>query len=197
MGYAGGMSTFDPGLEPPGDWQSPYAPTPPPPNQAGGRAAVYLWLSAALQLVMSGCCGLAGLGFMFMSSAQIMENLPDDLPNHDEVLAATHYAGPVLMIASVVFVFIPALTLIILAFWVRSAGRASTIMSLIILGIQSAVLSLLILNYLFILLTIPSAAILVFIVVLTSILVLFIKTCWELIGALRRPTPAYPSEDGW
>ena len=134
---------------------------------------------------------------MLLSNAQIMENMPADMPNRDEAIQIMPYIGPTLMIGSVVLLFIPALILTILGFWVRSGGRTATILSLIILGIQSAGLALVVLNYLFILIAFPSAAILIFIVILTGMLVLFIKTIFELIGVLRQRVPAHRSENGW
>lgn len=148
-------------------------------------------------MAVSGCCGLLGAGFMLLSADQISESLPADIPNRAEAMQMMPYVGPTLMIGSVVLLFIPALILAILGFWVRSGGRVATIMSLVILGIQTAGLALMTLNYIFILRTYPSAIILMFIVFMTGILVLFIKTCFELIGVLRQRGPAYPSEASW
>lgn len=196
-GYAGGMSTLDPGLEPPGDWQTPYPAQYPTPNQAGGKAAVYVWLSAGLQLAMSCCCGLTGAVLMVMSTAQITENLPHDLPNRDQALQMLPVMGPALAVGSVVLLFIPAVILGILAFQVRCGGRAATTIALVILSIQCAGLALVILNYVYALLTFQSIAILGMILVMGGVLALFVKTCFELLGVLRHQAPANLSEDGW
>lgn len=191
------MSTLDPGLEPPGDWQNAYAPQDPGPNPAGGKAAVYLWFSAGLQFVISCCCGLTGLGLMLMSNAEIMENMPRDIPNREEALKMLPYMGPAMAIGSVVLLFLPALVLSILAFWVRSGGRAATIIALLILSIQCLGLGLMILNYIIALLTFQSVAILFMLAVMGAIMALFVKTGVELINVLRQPTPTDLSQDGW
>lgn len=191
------MSTLDPGLEPPGDWQNAYAPQDPGPNPTGQKAAVYLWLSAGLQLLLSCCCGLTGLGLMVMSTSEIMENMPHDMPNREEAMQMLPVMGPAIAIGSVVLLFIPALVLGILAFWVRSGGRVASIFALIILGIQCVGLALLTLNYILALLTFQSIAILFMIVVMGAILALFIKTGIELINVLRQPTSTVLSQDGW
>lgn len=191
------MSTLDPGLEPPGDWQDAYTPQDPGPNPAGGKAATYLWLSAGLQFVVSCCCGLTGLGLMIMSTAEIMENMPRDLPNREEALRMLPYMGPALAIGSVVLLFIPALILGILAFWVRSGGRVATIIALVILSIQCLGLALMILNYIIALMAFQSLAIVLMLAVMGAIMALFVKTGIELVKVLRHPTSIDLSQDGW
>ncbi len=191
------MSTLDPGLEPPGDWQNAYAPQDPGPNPAGGKAATYLWLSAGLQLLLSCCCGLTGLGLMLMSAAEVMENMPRDIPNREEALRMLPYMGPIMAIGSVVLLFLPALVLGILAFPVRSGGRAASIAALVILTIQCLGLAMMILNYLIALMTFQSFAILFILLVMGAIMALFVKTGIELINVLRHPTPTDLSQDGW
>lgn len=191
------MSTLDPGLEPPGDWQTAYAPQDPGLNPAGGKAAMYLWLSAGLQFLLSCCCGLTGLGLMVMSNAEIIKNLPQDFPNREEAIRMLPYMGPVMAIGSVVLLFLPALILGILAFRVRSGGRVASIVALVILSIQCVGLALMILNYVIALMAFQSVAILFMLVVMGAILALFVKTGIELVNVLRHPTSTDLSQDGW
>ena len=199
------MSTFDPNLEPtlpptqpgppqpPGDWQTDYAQQGHP---AGEKAAVYVWLCSATLLLMSGCCGLSGIALLSMSTSQILENMPAHLPVDEQVMQMLPYLGPIMAIGSLVLLFVPSLVLAILAFWIRTGGRAVTVIALVIIGIQCGVFALALLNYLFALLQIPSAGMVMLVVIIGVITGLFVKTAFELINALKatRQTAAH---QGW
>ncbi len=191
------MSTLDPGLEPPGDWQtSPFEEESAAVSQAR-RAAGFLWASAGLQLALSCCCGLMGLGLMFVDPQQVAETLPQDMPNREETLRLLPTLGPALAGASLLVLFIPALVLIILAFWVRRASRPATTTAWIILILQSALTGLVLLNYLSAMFTFPSVGVAVSAVLIGAVLWLFIKTCFEL-SALRKLLSASTGEpSGW
>lgn len=167
-----------------------------PRNPAGEKAAVYQWVCAATLLLMSGCCGLSGAVLMTMSTSQIIESMPTNVPMDDNVRQALPMIGPALLVGSLVMLFIPCVVLTILAFWVRKGGKASTVVSLVIVGILCGIFAFALLNYLFALAQIPSAGIAIFVVILGVITGLFGKTAYELIRVMKTPGQAYQST-GW
>ncbi len=183
------MSTFDsnlippePGPEPPGDWQTPY------PSQAGPtgeKAAAYVWVCAGVLLLMSGCCGVSGIMLSLMDTSQIIDQMPADIPLDENMRRALPMVGPAMAIGSLVLLFIPCVVLTILAFKIRSGGRTSTIIALVLMGILSGVFALTLLNYLIALVQFPQAGILLVVVIVGFVTGLFVKTIFELINVLR------------
>lgn len=194
------MSTFDPGLEPPGDWQTPYAPPTYGDDSPGARAAVYLWLCAGIQLALSACCGLTGLILILVGTDELLQQMPADMPNREQVVQMLPVMGPVFAIASVVFLLFPALAMGLLAFKVRSGSRGAILTSMIILGIQTVCLGLMTLvNLLGVAMT-RSLSDLLVILLMGGVLALFIKTLIELWAAMNRgqnQRERHPSETGW
>lgn len=139
------MSTFDPNLEPPGDWQMPYDPPPPGPTGAGAAAAVYVWVCAGAGLVMSGCCVLSSATMMLLPAGEWKRHLPPDMPNREEFLRILPTLGVVMAVAGVILMLIPSLVLAILGFKVRSSGRGGTLTAMIVLGVQGVAMGLLLL----------------------------------------------------
>ena len=198
MGYARWMSTFDPNLEPPGDWQVPYGqPTPQGTNPNGPAAAVWVWVCGAVQILMSGCCALSGLAMMVLDPAEITKTLPPDMPNRDEFVQMVPMLGPTMLIGSLALLFVPALILCILAFWVRRGGKATTITCIVILGIQSMGVALMLLQYLYALFVLQAVAMIIMVVILGLILALFVKTIFELIAVLRSASNTQDYPNGW
>jgi hypothetical protein len=192
------MSTFDPGLEPPGDWQqSYYDPQPYAPNEAAGRAAVYQWVSAGVQLAMSCCCGLSAIGLMMIGTDELLRQMPPDMPNREMVNQMLPILGPVIAVASVVLLLIPALVLGVLAFKIRSGGRGAIIASLVILGIQTLGLGVLTLMNLIGAVFNRSLGDLVGVMILAGAVLIFAGTLVQLSMAIKQSYAAPPTDQGW
>jgi hypothetical protein len=142
------MSTLDPGLEPPGDWQSPYPPTP---DGAGGStdaantAAVYVWVCAGLGMLMSCCCVFSAIGLSVLPTHELMRQMPPDIPNRDQIEQLLPTIAVMMGVVGVLLLLIPSLVFAVLAFKVRAGSRGVTIATMIILGLQTASLGLLLL----------------------------------------------------
>ena len=197
------MSTFDPGLEPPGDWQMPYDPPPPGPTGAGAAAAGYVWLCAALGLVMSGCCGIGGVIFALVPADEVMRQLPQDAPNREQVvqmLPMLPTIGTVMAVAAVVLMLLPALLLAVLGFKVRSGGRGASITAMIVLGVQGlALVFVLLMSLTGLLVTrVVAVADLVFIALTAGVLLLVGVTIAKLRASLsQRQTMESPPAGPW
>lgn len=122
------MSTFDPGFDPPGDWQSPYAPTPPQgPSPITRRAALYVWFCAGMGLMMSGCCVLNTLG-MVIQPDLVLDQMPTELPpelQNIDMKPVVRGTSVVIGVMAVLLVFLPAILLAVLGFSVRQGKPGS------------------------------------------------------------------------
>lgn len=193
------MSTFDPHLEPPDDWQMPYDPPPPGPTGAGAAAAVYVWLCAGVGLVMSGCCGIGGAFFALVPTDEMMRQLPPDAPNRDQIvqmLPMLPTIGVVMAVIAVVMMLVPALLLGVLGFKVRNGGRGATITAMIVLGVQGLALVWVLLVSLRSLVITRSLPDLIVIVLTGGALLLIGVTITKLWAALN-PRDAEPHMTPW
>lgn len=139
------MSTLDPGLEPPGDWQSPY--TPPPTRQpaAWQSASVWVWVCSGIELLMSTCCTCSGLVLALVPEGELLKNMPADMPNREEVvlMMSMSTAIGIGMLVLGAILMLPAIMMSLLAFWVRSGSRTAAVTCMALLAIQGLVFSLL------------------------------------------------------
>ena len=194
------MSTLDPGLEPPGDWRSPY--TPPPgrpggPTEAANKAAVYVWLCAGLSLLTACCCVFTALGLAIVPTDELIRQLPADLPNREQVIQALPTLGVVMGIFGVLLMLIPAVTLGLLGFPVRSGSRGASIASMIVLGIQAGVLGLMLLTILAGVLINGAVGDMIVVIILASMMAVFVRAIFTVWSALNsrpssQPTPVDP-----
>ncbi len=195
------MSTLDPQLEPPGDWQSPYTP---PPGGAGGptdearRGAGYVWICAGLSLAMSCCCVLSALGMSMLPRDEIMRQLPADLPNRDQFEQMLPMLAALMGAVGVLVLLIPAVVLGVLGFKVRSGGRGAVVASMVILGLQGAALALVILINLVGVLVNRSIGDLIGVILMAAILAVYIKALAALWAALNpRSDSGMPPVGPW
>jgi len=136
MGYPKGMSTFDPQMEPPGDWQVPESPPQAPiPTRGSLRAAVFVWLVAGTGLVMSGCCLINAVVMGFQTDMlleQISKDLPPELQSMDMEVMLQGMAVVMAIIATVM-ILLPAVVLAVLGFYVRlgKPGAINTAIGLV------------------------------------------------------------------
>ncbi len=135
------MSTFDPNLEPPGDWQMPVSPPPSGPTDAANIAAIYVWISAGIGLVMSCCCLGLTAGLMLVPPETLLKELPPQMPV-DEVRSILPVIAVVSAIIGVGLLLIPSLVLAVLGFKVRSASRGACITAIILIGLQTVMIGL-------------------------------------------------------
>lgn len=183
------MSTLDPGIEPPGDWQPPYAPPPPRGRtEATDRAAVYVWLCAGLCLALACCCGMSVVGMTMLPTSEIMSQIPADMPNRDQIQQLLPVMAVVMGIVAVVFLLIPGIVLAILGFPIRAGGRPSAITAMIILGIQALVLGLITLMNLLGVIISRSLGDLIGVFILAGVVALFVLALSALWASLRSPT---------
>jgi len=181
------MSTFDPGLEPPGDWQTPPSYAPPEPGISGEQAAVWQWVCSAALLLLSCCCGFVAGGMMIISPEELMQQMPPDLPNREQVRQFLPYMGPIIAVGTVVVLLVPAIVLGVLSFYVRSASRPAAIVSMAILGMQSILIGgMALISAINILIT-RSIPDLLSVLVMGAAVLLFIKTIFELWPIATRP----------
>ncbi len=123
------MSTLDPGLEPPGDWQSPYSPPPTNGrNRETDRAAVYVWLCAGVGFLMTCCCTLNAVA-MILDPQTLIEQFPMELPPELKEMDLPQLVvgmSVVLLILYVVMLLVPSAALTLLGFGVRNGRPGQT-----------------------------------------------------------------------
>ncbi len=128
------MSTLDPRLEPPGEWQSPYSSPPGRPGGPGGpteaarKAALYAWLCAGAGLLMTCCCLLNAVAMMIQPQLiidQILTTLPAELRGQvTKQHVVTASVG--LAILYLLVLLIPSVALVFLGFGIRRGGTGQT-----------------------------------------------------------------------
>jgi hypothetical protein len=121
------MSTLDPGLEPPGDWQNAYASQDPGPTSSSTAAAISVWLSAGYGLLMSGCCLLNAV-WSALNSAAVAQQVPNELPpemQHIDMSQMIQIMSACMGVVVIVLIFLPTLALTVLGFWVRKGHRGA------------------------------------------------------------------------
>ncbi len=202
-----GMSTLDPGLEPPGDWQSSYPPVPGGPGggsggggptEATGKAAVYVWLCAGLSLAMSCCCVLSAIGMKYLPKGELMRQVPADMPNRDMIEQVLPMMAVAMGVAGVLLLLIPAVVLGVLGFTVRSGNRGAAIASMVILGIQGAAIGLLVVMNLIGSLVSRSAGDLLGVVILAGVFAVYVKAMTALWSSLsQKPHSGLPPAGPW
>lgn len=142
-----GMSTFDPGLEPPGDWQTPPGPYDDPqgPSLRTARAAAMaVWFCAGAGLVLSSCCVMSAVAFSATPPDELFRQLPSQVPI-DEFRKALPVVTAAFAAIGVGLFFLPSIVLAVLGFKIRSAKPKACTAVRVILACQSGVAALFIL----------------------------------------------------
>ena len=115
------------------DWAQPAPPT------SGRSAAVAVWITAGVQIVLFGLCTSMFVVLGLLSAdqlEQILQEQPQDL-SADMIQVFAR----VMAVAVLLFMFAPSVVLGILGFMVRQGSNAARIFAMVILLIQAAILA--------------------------------------------------------
>jgi hypothetical protein len=148
-------------------------------------AAKYVWLCAALSLMMSFCCVFSAIGLTIVPSDELVRQLPKDMPNRDQIIQVLPAMAMLMGVVGVLLMLLPAVALGILGFPVRSGNRGATFASMVILGVQGLLLALLSLKILLDVLLGGSIGDLIVFIVLACVIAAIVKAIAALRSALR------------
>lgn len=120
-----------------------------PPTGSPKTAAIFLWILAVLQLLACGCMSF-GLMFLkqamplseFLNQAKTQSHSPEQL----QVIQTIYEAAPVLGLVCLFVGGLPAIAYLILGYFVQKPNQIASIISIVMLGIQSLFLVLMVLS---------------------------------------------------
>lgn len=111
-------------------------------SEAPQRAAVAMWVTAAVQMIVFGCCSLLLAGVGMLPEQTLRQEMSEQMPS--DQLDQLVQGQPLLLIGAIVLMlvmFLPALVLLLLGFRVRSRRLGSARAARVILYAQAGLLA--------------------------------------------------------